>query len=61
MAELLRAQIERHPCLSPSLNNFCISHRASLADVERVEAKANHAILLHNTLKAEMHLKKRSA
>ncbi len=60
MAELVAAQIERHPCLSPTLNNFCIAQRASLADVQWVEAKANHAILLHSTLKAKVHSKKRS-
>jgi hypothetical protein len=59
MGELLAAQIERHPCLSPSLNNFCIAQRASLADVNRVEAKANYAITLHNALKAEVHAKKK--
>ena len=52
MRELLMAQIERHPCLSPSLNNFCIANRASLGEVHRVEAKANHAIKLHDALKA---------
>ncbi len=60
MAELVAAQIERHPCLSPTLNNFCIAKRASLADVQRVEAKANHAIALNAQLKSEVHSKKRS-
>jgi hypothetical protein len=60
MKELLSSQIERHPCLSPSLNNFCIAQRASLADVQRVEAKANLSIQLHNALKAEVHSKKKA-
>ena len=61
MEELLAAHIERHPCLSPSLNNFCISQRASLAELQRIEAKANHAIRLHDTLKAELHAAKKKS
>ena len=42
MNELADKNFERHPCLSPSLNNFCIAARASLNDIHQVEAKLSH-------------------
>jgi hypothetical protein len=58
MASLVAAQFARHPCLSPSLNNFCLSKRASAAEVLRVEAKANQNTKLIDLLKSEVHKKR---
>jgi hypothetical protein len=39
MDALLERQFERHPFMSPSLNNFSLAQKASLSDVRRLEHK----------------------
>jgi hypothetical protein len=53
MAELLKAKFERHPCLSPSMNNFCVAQRASLGDMTRLEARIGYVAKLQTDLKSE--------
>jgi hypothetical protein len=53
MDELVAAQFERHPCLSPSLNNFCITNRASIGETQRLEAKMTLVQKSQSDLKGE--------
>ena len=55
MAELLGAQFEKHPCLAPSMNNFCIGQKASLGDMERLEARIGFVTKTMAEMKAEFH------
>jgi hypothetical protein len=39
MKELVAKGFTRHPCLAPTFNTFLFSHRASFADIARIERK----------------------
>jgi hypothetical protein len=53
--ELTLAQFDRHPCLSPSLNNFCISQRASVGALTRLELRLNSVVKDQSTMSSALH------